>query len=214
MSRADGAYFNIYYLPDVGSPDYNVPYRTIDHGLYERGTNSEIKLRLYYGRGLSASPWLQPIFRVRLGVGETGGGAWRHGTEVVSQGFHYVRFVGDPAYTQLDTTTTFDLGDFTVNSYKDLQFKFAIPDPYPIDETGNIRHGVMHWRLVFSGGTMMYDQSKAALFGNFTYGTRVFLPRAERPISTIGDSVTWLLCRANVVTASEGTILSQVISIL
>lgn len=212
--RADGPFLDIYYKPAVGDLDYDAPYRSIYVAPYVRGTTREVTYRMYYAKGKSADDDYQPLYNVSIGVEAVTGGTWRQGSEVVSQGFVYVKEDGDPSYTQLTGTTKFSLGSMDVDSYKDIVFKFYIPDPYPLDESAETRHGAIHFKFVFDEeGFMLNDKVRLGMFGSSLFGVTVFDHLDDSAVNSAPNTVGWLLCKMIVLTEAEGAILSNLMTL-
>lgn len=210
--RADnGATFNIFYI-DPTSGVLDVPIRAAYFDYYVRGTTRTEQIRIQYiGSENPLVNSLQPTLAgLKFGI-VWDGGTWRLGSEFVSEGFLSARLLPDGEFVALSDTDGPLLGDLGVGDYVDIELKLVIPEPYPLTEVGDVRHGAVYFKLGFIGGDAINDPARASLYLSAAYGGSAFLSYGDPSIKESNPKdVDWFVFKATIFTAAEALELSDI----
>lgn len=203
------------YAPNIevyqvdGGVDYARLYHTFHLGLYVRGADRTGTFRIYNARNKSAGAGVSPLTNIFMGV-DCFSDNWESGSEILSQGMFYARKNGDPSYVALSDTPNLSLGSLPVDGYVDVDFKLTIPDPYPLDESSQTRHGIIAFKIIFSGGFAQDDPVQKSIYNRTSYNMVGFDHDTHQRRSQSMEEIDWLAVLVFVVTASEGSGLSQI----
>ena len=209
--RADnGAIFDVFYI----TPDGDVltaPLRSVIFDNYVRGRIRTEQVRLmYYGDQYGDLDIVPAMAGLEFGlvfVGDT----WRNGKEINSEGFLSARILPDGEFSPLTSTSGLYIGDMEVGEYVDLELKLEIPEPYPITETTDIRHGVMYCGLGFVSGNAVCDPAAPSIYLFDTFGSFVYSGVGDPSLKESNPKdMNWLLFRTTVFTAAEALSMADI----